>query len=137
MSILQEATDELRSLTAELLDKSGVDSFERTQVAERIQRVVALLSDEEAHWIGTTEAKRLLGVRSEDTVKAWARLGLLQNRTLSNGRLQVRLDDVLQRRAETDDLTAMDGEELAPDEVRRLRATRPGTSPWERSERAR
>ena len=137
MNILQEATEELRTLTAELLQAGGQDNIERTQVAERLQHVVELLSNEEAHWIGATEAKRLLGVGSEHTVKAWARLGLLQSRTLPNGRVQVRLDDVLQRRAETTDLTALDGDELAPDELRRLRATRPGTNPWERSERAR
>ncbi|MGI8553062.1 MAG: hypothetical protein ACR2PL_20095 [Dehalococcoidia bacterium] len=127
----------MRSLTAELLNKSGADNLEPTQVAERLQRVVELLSDEEARWIDTTEAKRLLGIRSEHTVKAWARLGLLQSRTLPNGRLQLKLDDVLRRRAETEDLTALDGEELAPVELHRLQATRPGTNPWERSERAR
>jgi hypothetical protein len=136
MSILQEATDELRTLTTELLEGGQEGSLVPTRVAERLQRVVALLSDEEASWIGTTEAKRLLGVRSEHTVKAWARLGLLQSRTLPNGRTQVRLDDVLKRRAETEDLTVLGGEELSPDELRLLRETQPGKNPWERSERA-
>ncbi len=136
MSILQEATDELRSLTTELLAGSQEGSLAPTRVAERLQRVVALLSDDEARWIGTTEAKRLLGVRSEHTVKTWARLGLLRSRTLPNGRTQVLLDDVLNRRAEAEDLTAIGGEELSPDELRLLRETRPGKNPWERSERA-
>lgn len=136
MSILREATDELRTLTTELLAEDQGGGLAATRVAERLQRVVALLSDEEAHWIGTTEAKRLLGVHSEHTVRAWARLGLLQSRALPNGRLQVRLDDVLKRRAETDDLTAYGGEELTADELRRLREARPGTNPWERPERA-
>jgi len=69
MSILQEATDELRTLTTELLEGGQEGSLVPTRVAERLQRVVALLSDEEASWIGTTEAKRLLGVRSEHTVE--------------------------------------------------------------------
>jgi hypothetical protein len=101
-------------------------------VAERIHCVVELLSGEDARWVGTTEAKRLLGVSSENTVKAWARLRLLRSRTLPNGRVQVLLDDVLNRRAETEDLTAIGGEELSPDELRTLRETRPGTSPWQR-----
>jgi predicted site-specific integrase-resolvase len=46
-------------------------------------------------WIGTTRAKRLLGVGSENTVKAWVRYGYLRGRVLPNGRTQVRLDDVL------------------------------------------
>ncbi len=46
-------------------------------------------------WIGTTHAKRLLGVGSENTVKAWVRYGYLRGRVLPNGRTQVRLDDVL------------------------------------------
>ena len=133
MSILQEATDELRTLTTELLEGGREGGLAPTRVAERLQRVVELLSDEEARWIGTTEAKRLLGVRSEHTVKAWARLGLLQSRTLPNGRTQVRLDDVLKRRAETEDLTALGGEELSPDELRMLRESRPGKNPWKRS----
>jgi hypothetical protein len=137
MSILREATDELRTLTAELLEASEDDGLAATRVAERLQRVVELLSNEEAHWIGTTEAKRLLGVHSEHTVKAWARLGLLQSRTLPNGRLQVLLDDVFKRRAETEDLTALVGEKLSSDELRLLRETQPGKNPWERSERPR
>jgi hypothetical protein len=131
VSILQEATDELRALTSELLEGGHEGSRTPARVAERLQRVVALLSDEDARWIGITEAKRLLGVRSEHTVKAWARLGLLQSRTLPNGRFQMNIDDVLRRRAETEDLTALGGEELSPDELRILRETRPGKNPWE------
>jgi hypothetical protein len=133
MSILRETTDELRTLTAELLEASQEDGLAVTRVAERLQRVVELLSAEEAHWIGTTEAKRLLGVHSEHTVKAWARLGLLRSRTLPNGRLQVDLDDVFQRRAETEDLTALDGEELSDDELRLLRGPNRASTPGSES----
>ncbi|HEV2953545.1 MAG TPA: hypothetical protein VG015_05605 [Candidatus Dormibacteraeota bacterium] len=52
-------------------------------------------------WIGTTEAKRLLGVASENTVKAWATLGVLQSKQVGT-RIKVSLSGVLseaQRRA--------------------------------------
>jgi hypothetical protein len=91
-----------------------------------------MLSAEDAQWVGTTEAKRLLGVGSENTVKAWARLGLLRSRTLANGRIQVALDDVIRRREERDALTAIGGDELSPEELRILREERPGKYPWER-----
>lgn len=102
-------------------------------VADRVGVVLALLSREEARWVGTTEAKRLLGVGSENTVKAWARLGLLRSRTLPNGRRQVLLDDVLRRRAEDEALLVVGGEALTPEELRALKAERSGTNPWERA----
>jgi hypothetical protein len=132
MSILEEATGTLRAIESELLASDREGCLDAAHVAERIHCVVELLSGEDARWVGTTEAKRLLGVSSENTVKAWARLRLLRSRTLPNGRVQVLLDDVLNRRAETEDLTAIGGEELSPDELRTLRETRPGTSPWQR-----
>jgi hypothetical protein len=56
-------------------------------------------------------------------------------RTLRNGRFQVLLDDVLARGAEMDNLTAIGGgHELSTDELRVLRATRPGTNPWQREQ---
>ena len=94
--------------------------------------MLALLSPEGACWVGTTEAKRLIGVGSENTVKAWARLGLLRSRTLPNGRTQVLLEDVLRRRAEDEALLAADGDDLTPAELKDLESARPGTSPWQR-----
>jgi hypothetical protein len=132
MSILEEVISSLRSTEAELLASDREGCLDATHLAERIHRVVELLSREDARWVGTTEAKRLLGVSSENTVKAWARLGLLRSRTLPNGRVQVLLDDVLQRRGETEDLTGIGGDELSPEELRILREGRPGSNPWER-----
>src|SRR5438874_996268 len=105
MSILQDAANALHDIEAELREPTvgGVDSV---RLAERIRQVRHLLSTQEAQWVGTTEAKRLLGVSSENTVKAWARLGLLRSRRLPNGRTQVLLDDVLRRREETEGLSA-------------------------------
>jgi hypothetical protein len=92
-----------------------------------------LLSSEGVRWVGTTEAKRLLGLGSENTVKAWARLGLLRSRRLPNGRVQVLLDDVLRRREETEGLSAIGGHDLTEEELRIMRETRPGSNPWERT----
>lgn len=102
------------------------------RLAERLRAVRRLLSTDEARWVGTTEAKRLLGLGSENTVKAWARTGLLRSRTLPNGRTQVLLDDVLRRREEREGLSAIGGDDLTEEELRVLREARPGTNPWER-----
>lgn len=132
MNIVERAVSGLREIESELLAASEPGSLDPVRVARRIGDVAALLADDDARWVGTTEAKRLLGVSSENTVKAWARSGLLRNRKLPNGRIQVLLDDVLERRAETEDLTAIGGDELTPEELRLLRKSRPGTNPWQR-----
>jgi hypothetical protein len=77
------------------------------------------------------KAKRLLGVRAESIVETWAQLGFLRSRTLPNGRLQVRLDDVLKEREVREGLTAFGGEDLTDEELRILKESRPGTNPWE------
>lgn len=81
MSALQEATSTLREIESELRTTNQDGRLDAQHMADRIHRVIELLSDDDAGWIGTTEAKRLLGVSSENTVKAWARLGLLRSRT--------------------------------------------------------
>jgi hypothetical protein len=131
MSLLQDAANVLHDIETELREPAagGLDSL---RLAERIRGVRRLLSSQEAQWVGTTEAKRLLGVSSENTVKAWARLGLLRSRLLPNGRTQVLLDDVLRRREETEGLSAVGGAELTAEELHSLRENRPGTNPWER-----
>ncbi|HEV8633235.1 MAG TPA: hypothetical protein VG370_03185 [Chloroflexota bacterium] len=133
MSIVRRIVSDLRTIEENLLAAPNAGALEPARVARRLRRVAALLADEEARWVGTTEAKRLLGVRSENTVKAWARGGLLRSRTLPNGRVQVSLDDVLERRAETGDLSAIGGDELSDEELRLLREARPGTNPWQRA----
>jgi len=131
MSILQDAANALRDIEAELREPTA-DGLDSVRLAEQIRDVRRLLSTQDAQWVGTTEAKRLLGVSSENTVKAWARLGLLRSRLLPNGRTQVLLDDVLRRREETEGLSAIGGDELTAVELRSLRENRPGTNPWER-----
>jgi hypothetical protein len=132
MSALQAATNALHDLKAVLL-ASRPGELDPALVAGRVNEILRLLSGDEAGWIGTTEAKRLLGVGSENTVKAWARLGLLRSRQLPNGRIQVLVDDVLRRRAEHEALLGIGGDELTPEELQSLNEERPGTNPWERA----
>jgi hypothetical protein len=131
MSRLDTVTRRLRELEA-ALRATPRGSFDPGVAADLVADVLALLSSEEARWIGTTEAKRLLGVGSENTVKAWARLGLLRSCKLPNGRTRVLLDDVLRRRAEDEALLAIRGDDLTPEELQQLDDTRPGTNPWQR-----
>ena len=134
MAILDEATSALREIETELLKptQGGLDSV---RLAERLRAVRKLLSKDEARWVGTTEAKRLLGLGSENTVKAWARMGLLRSRTQPNGRIQVLLDDVLRRREERGGLSAIDGdEEISTEEALRLLRPRLGHASWGREQ---
>lgn len=109
MSVLERVIRDLQDIEAELQD--------RPAVAQRVQTVARLLGGDEAQWIGTTTAKKLLGVRSENTVKAWARLGVLRSRREPNGRTKVSLADVLERRAINADLVgSADDRELSPEE---------------------
>lgn len=128
MSDLDIATRRLRDLEASLRATPRGD-LDPDAAADRVAEVLALLAPEEARWIGTTEAKRLLGVGSENTVKAWARLGLLRSCTLPNGRTRVLLDDVLRRRAEDEALLAIGGDDLTPEELKQLDGARPGVNP--------
>lgn len=61
-SVLDRVVHDLRSVEKELRD--------RPVLAQRVRAIAALLAGEEVQWIGTTKARRLLGVRSENTVKA-------------------------------------------------------------------
>src|SRR5919197_5724951 len=131
MSMPQETVTALRELESMLL-AAPWGTLDPVDVAEKVREVRHLLAQQDARWIGTTKARRLLGVDSENTVKVWARLGLLQSWTLPNGRMQVLLDDVLLRRAEREALMAIGGDELSPEELRILKEGRPGTNPWER-----
>lgn len=125
MSILSRLARDLRNLE--------VDLQERPAMAARAHEVAQLLESEEVRWVGTTESKRLLGLDSENTIKAWARLGLLRSRTLPNGRVQVLLDDVLERKAVNADLAGpCEDDGLSPQEHDTLSRARPGTLPWQR-----
>jgi hypothetical protein len=111
MSVLDRVVADLRDVEAALQD--------RPALARRVHDIAQLLAADETRWIGTTRARRLLGVRSENTVKAWARLGLLRSRRELNGRIKVNLEDVLRQRAIDADLEGTgDNQELSPAEHR-------------------
>ncbi len=137
MSVLTRATDALLELEAELARRPAAAGDDGADLAERIRAVRLLLSAEDAQWVGTTEAKRLLGLGSENTVKAWARSGRLRSRVQPNGRIQVLLDDVLQLREAAEGVSAFGGEDLTEEELEELHRSRPGTLPWEREPAAR
>lgn len=132
MSVLTRATDALRELEGELADRKVGEGDDSADIAERIRAVRLLLSGEDARWIGTTEAKRLLGLGSENTVKAWARAGRLRSRFQPNGRIQVLLDDVLYLREAAEGVSAFGGDDLTEEELEELHRSRSGTLPWER-----
>lgn len=132
MSVLEQATKTLSEIESELLAANGADSLDPARLAEQVHHVRELLLGSDAQWIGTAEAQRILGAHTEDSVKTWARLELLRSRTLSDGRMEVRLDDVLYRRVENEALTAIGGEDLTEEELRIMREERPGKNPWER-----
>ena len=114
MSVLRQIDDRLAALESRLAD--------RPEVAGEVRAIRRLLTGGDGAWIGTVEAQRLLGVKSINTVKAWARLGLLRSRRAPNGRLKVHLDDVLRERARYQALLG-DGDEreLPDEELRRVR----------------
>ena len=95
MSALRHALDELRAIEVELRAGAMGDVLDANRVADRIHEVAETLSHGDSLWVGTTEAKRLIGIRSEQTIRSWARSGRLRSRTLPNGRIQVLRDDIL------------------------------------------
>lgn len=132
MSVLEQATRTLSEIESELLAANGADSLDPARLAEQVHEVRELLSGKDAEWVGEEEARRILGFTVENAIKTWARLELLRSRTLSDGRMEVRLDDVLYRRVENEALTAIGGEDLTEEELRIMREERPGKNPWER-----
>jgi hypothetical protein len=114
MSVVREIRARLEHLEAQVAP----------ELRDEVRTLRLLLADPERQWIGTVEAQRLLGVQSINTVKAWARLGLLRSRRGPSGRLKVHLDDVL-REARAQRELAASGEGDDPvqvnEEIRRVR----------------
>jgi hypothetical protein len=81
-------------------------------------------------WVGTTAAQRALGLHSVNTVKAWARRGILRSILLPNGRIKVHRDDVAKWAAVMDSETY--DEAPSDEELKQLKADRGGHAPWER-----
>ncbi len=125
--MLQRLAHDLRSLEADLQGQPDV--------AARLHAVVRLLESDDVRWVGADEARQLLEVASERTIEAWARLGLVRSCRLPDGRLQVSLDDLLERKAINAALVGpFDDQPLSPEEMESLRKTRTGSLPWQRNE---
>ena len=107
------------------------DGVEPSAIAEMIRALLEVLPQTPL-WVSPQEARWLLGIDSDATVAAWARLGLVASRPRPDGGIEFLLADVLQRRIERDELVAAGGEELTPEELRVLREERSGANPWER-----
>ncbi len=99
MSVVQEIRSRLEALEGKV----------EPALRDEVRTIRLLLADPERQWIGTVEAQRLLGVKSINTVKSWARLGLLRSRRGPNGRLRVHLEDVLREARAQRDLEAIGG----------------------------
>jgi hypothetical protein len=137
MSVATRTDEVLKALEEELARHPYMASGEAggdpsLHLSERIRDVRRVLSTEEPRWIGIPMAARLLGLRSEQTVRAWIASRLLQSRTQANGEVQVLLDNVLRNREAAEGLTAFGGRELTEEEVEAEHRARPGTAPWER-----
>jgi hypothetical protein len=133
MSVSTETSRALRAAEV-LLASAPQGQLDLLAVEKRIGKALRLLAQEEPQWIDLPQATRLLGVLSDETSRALVRLGLLRSRSCGDGQLQVRLDDVLNRRWEAEDLLGIGGEELTPEELRIMKEERPGTNPWEREQ---
>lgn len=120
MTSVDSVTEALEKIKPLMLKptKGGAPGLE---LADRIGEVRKLLAQQEARWVSIPEARRLLAMSSDRYVKGWIRLGMLQSRTLPNGRTQVLLDDVLRQRENKEALTAIDlGEDATAEETMRL-----------------
>jgi len=85
---LRKAVEVLRSLRAELL-VDATAHIDPLDIADRVGEAIDYIDTSDHDWVGTTKAKRLLGVASERTIRAWADKGVLESRQLPNGRIQV------------------------------------------------
>ena len=120
-------------LAAIIRTLEAVEARHPDTAAELAPLIQALTSPEEAT-IGTEQARKLLGVRSVNTVKRWIVLDILAGRwDERSGRWRIPLADVLRLRSRQAALAAAGGDELTPDDLAMLSDTSPGTFPWQRS----
>jgi hypothetical protein len=101
-----------------------------------LEPVIRALTDAEAT-LGTEQARKLLGVRSVNTVKRWLELGILKGSWDDrSGRWRIPLAEVLRTRDRQAALAGSGGDELTAEELAILSDARPGAYPWQRGERA-
>jgi hypothetical protein len=104
------------------------------ETAADLEPIIIALSSPNQPMIGSEQARKLLGVRSVNTVKRWIELGILAGEwDERSGRWRIPLADVLRLLGTQQAVAEMDGDELTEDELETLSATRPGTVPWQRN----
>lgn len=81
----------------------------------------------------TTEAQEVLGLRSVNTVEAWAKRGILRSQMLPSGELEVRRDD-LARWAHyfAKEAPYADEQPMTEEELRDMTEARGAKNPWDK-----
>ncbi|HZS91635.1 MAG TPA: hypothetical protein VFE42_29620 [Chloroflexota bacterium] len=103
--------------------------------AVELDPIIRALSSPDENYVGTEQARKLLGVRSVNTVKRWLELGILAGRwDERSGRWQIPLAEVLRLRGMQRSLAEAEGDDLSTEELEALSTTRSGTFPWQRTE---
>jgi len=99
--------------------------------ASDLDPIIEALSSPEESLIGTEHARKLLGVRSVNTVKRWLELGILAGQwDERSGRWQIPLSEVLRLRGLQHALEEAGGDELTTEEQGILSTTRPESLPF-------
>jgi hypothetical protein len=128
MSRHEEATDLLRDVQAKLA-AAPQGELDLEWVQTHLPAALKLLAHEAPRWISTAEAQQLLGIAWESAVAYWADIGWLRSRPNPSGGIEVRLDDVLDRRLVRESLLAIGGDDMTADELRILKGGHSHTRP--------
>ena|SRR5579871_1484287 len=103
--------------------------------AIELDPIIRALSSPDESYIGTEQARKLLGVGSVNTVKRWIELGILAGQwDEHSGRWQIPLAEVLRLRGTQQALAGAECDDLSAEEAEALSETRPGTFPWQHTE---
>lgn len=130
MSAAHEMTTELKEMLA-LLRETPLGSLP-IEYVRPVEGAAYRLARQEPCWIPIADVYPLMGATVPGSMEYWVDHGLLRGRTEPDGSLSVRLDDILYRRAESEGLLAIGGEEMTEEELQELKLGRPGTNPWDR-----
>jgi hypothetical protein len=122
-------------LTAIIRELQEVES-QHPDTSAALDPIITALSRPETSTVGTEQARRLLGVRSVNTIKRWLSLGILAGHwDERSGRWQIPLAEVLRVRGTQRALADAGGDDLTEEALDLISTTRPGTFPWQRDAR--
>ncbi len=137
----------METLRAELeRAREAARAGDLTAVLRELDQAVASLDDDRL--LTTTEAARLLGIRSPNTVLAWCRTAYIRG-IKRGGRTMIPLSEIERIRGGNpvraikvadqlhDRAAALGGDaDMSEEELEQLHAGRPGRLPWERAHEA-